>query len=77
LKKRSIPQNISRDGDQQRVREMKILSIVRRLLERRKARRCEELSCAPQYDPLDHPEIKRMTALELADLPFDRGCGRR
>jgi hypothetical protein len=56
---------------------MKILSIVRRLLERRKARRCEEQSCAPQYDPLDHPEIKRMTALELADLPFDRGCGRR
>ena len=57
-----------------RVEKMKITSIVRRLLQRRKAIRCEERDCPQQCDPLDHPAIKRMSLLELADLPFGRGC---
>jgi hypothetical protein len=52
---------------------MKFTSIVRRLLERRKAIRCDERDCSHPPDPLDHPMIKRMSLLELADLPL--GCG--
>jgi hypothetical protein len=51
---------------------MKIISMLRRLLERRKASRGDQVDCTRQPDPLDHPTIKRMSLLELADLPFVR-----
>ena len=56
---------------------MKILSALRHLLERRKPVRGDDRDCPPPYDPLDHPMIKRMSLLELADLPFARGCEQR
>jgi hypothetical protein len=53
---------------------MKIFLTLRRLLARRSedARRRGERPHSGE--PLDHPAIKRMSALELADLPFNRAC---
>jgi hypothetical protein len=56
---------------------MKISSIIRRLLERRSQRMTLEQGPAPPADPIDHPEIRRMSLRELADLPFERNCARR
>ena len=53
---------------------MKISSMIRRLLERRLQRLTLEQGPASPADPIDHPEIRRMSLRELADLPFERHC---
>jgi hypothetical protein len=54
---------------------MKIFSQIRRLTHRLRAQASvveDKTPAAP--DPLDHPEIRRMSLRELADLPFNRTC---
>jgi hypothetical protein len=53
---------------------MKIFLTLRRLLTRRSTAAHRRGECAFSGEPLDHPAIKRMSALELADLPFNRAC---
>ena len=56
---------------------MKISSIIRRLVDRRLHRLGTDHRPVAPPDPIDHPEIRRMSLREIADLPFDRGCERR
>jgi hypothetical protein len=58
---------------------MKIFLTLRRLFARRPTGAIVGRDRAPLSDPLDHPALKRMSLLELADLPFNRTCceGRR
>jgi hypothetical protein len=53
---------------------MKIFSRIRRLVDWRRAGATVAQEPTPPPDPLDHPEIRRMSARELADLPFNRTC---
>jgi hypothetical protein len=54
---------------------MKIFSRIRRLLHRPYAGATAAENKAPSpADPMDHPDIRRMSLRELADLPFNRTC---
>jgi hypothetical protein len=50
---------------------MKIFLMASRLFERRRGGAVRREATAAD-DPLDHPDIKRMSLRELADLPFER-----
>lgn len=52
---------------------LKILYIIRDIFRRRRSRLPED---TPDWasDPLSHPEIMKMSAGQLADLPFPRPC---
>jgi hypothetical protein len=53
---------------------MKIFLTLWRMFVRRAADARRRDECAFSGEPLDHPAIRRMSALELADLPFNRAC---
>jgi hypothetical protein len=52
---------------------MKILLILRRLFGSRPVAPKDQ-GRAHALEPLDHPELKRMSLRELADLPLTRFC---
>ena len=59
---------------------MKILSILHGLFHRPTSGSADDHSDAQWLEPLDHPEIKRMSLREIADLPLNQiryACARQ
>jgi hypothetical protein len=60
--------------------KMKILSILRELFDWPSPGSANEHDDAQWLEPLDHPEIKRMSLREIADLPLNQiryACARQ
>jgi hypothetical protein len=59
---------------------MKILSILHNLFDRPPPHAADAHDEAGWLEPLDHPEIKRMSLREIADLPLNQiryACARQ
>jgi hypothetical protein len=60
--------------------KMKILSILHDLFDRAPSGTVDQHDDAQWLEPLDHPEIKRMSLREIADLPLNQigyACARQ